>query len=94
MIKFLLFINFLTFFLYGLDKLKAKYHAWRIKEASLLTLTMAGGSLGAFLAMVLFNHKKRKRFLFLLPFSPYLFMEFCFFIFLVFISFSKGFFYC
>lgn len=50
-------INVITFLCYGLDKLKAKRGSRRISEASLLTLALLGGSIGAWLAMKAFHHK-------------------------------------
>ena len=49
--------NILAFMLYGLDKLLAKLHSWRVPELWLLILAAAGGSVGAYLAMQLFRHK-------------------------------------
>ena len=50
-------INVVTFFLYGIDKLKAKRSKWRISEATLLWLSVLGGSLGAWLGMKAWHHK-------------------------------------
>lgn len=52
--------NIFTFLVYGLDKLKAVYHWWRIPEWVLLGLAVVGGSVGAGLGMLLFRHKTRK----------------------------------
>lgn len=52
-------INFLAFALYGIDKAKAKRHAWRISEKILLGTGLLGGALGALLGMKLFHHKTR-----------------------------------
>ena len=49
----------LAFLLVGLDKLRAKRRAWRIRESVLLGITMLGGSAGALLGMSLFRHKTR-----------------------------------
>ncbi len=57
---YLALINLVTFFVYGSDKRKAKAGAWRIPEATLLTLAGVGGSLGALLGMQYFRHKTRK----------------------------------
>lgn len=54
---YLLAINALAFLTYGLDKLKARHHRWRIPEATLLLLALIGGSLGAWLGMHLWHHK-------------------------------------
>ncbi len=57
---YLLVINIFSFILYGLDKLKAKYHWWRISEKTLLLTSFLGGAYGSYLAMKLFRHKTRK----------------------------------
>lgn len=44
----------------GIDKLCAILNKWRIKEATLLTLSLIGGGIGGFLAMFIFHHKIRK----------------------------------
>ena len=50
-------INVLTFFMFGIDKWKAKRHQWRIPEATLLGLAVVGGSIGAWLGMKTWHHK-------------------------------------
>ncbi len=60
MIIYLCVINILSFLIYGLDKLKAKYHKWRISEKTLLVLAVLGGAYGSYIAMILFHHKTRK----------------------------------
>ena len=54
---YLVTINAITFLTYGIDKLKAMKNKWRIPEATLLLLAVTGGSLGAFLGMVVWHHK-------------------------------------
>ena len=54
---YLLAVNIATFFLYGIDKYKAKKGKWRISEATLLTMAAIGGSLGAWAGMRLWHHK-------------------------------------
>jgi uncharacterized membrane protein YsdA (DUF1294 family) len=54
---YLVTINAITFLTYGIDKLKAMKNKWRIPEATLLLLAFTGGSLGAFLGMVVWHHK-------------------------------------
>ena len=56
----LIIINIITFFVYGLDKLKAVNHWWRVPECVLLGLAAAGGSVGAYLGMMVFRHKTLK----------------------------------
>lgn len=53
-------VNVVTFFIYGLDKSKAKAGQWRIPEAHLIFLAVIGGSVGALLGMRVFHHKTRK----------------------------------
>ena len=54
---YLLAINIASFFLYGIDKYKAKKGRWRISEATLLTMAAIGGSIGAWAGMRLWHHK-------------------------------------
>ena len=44
---YLLAINIVSLFLYGIDKYKAKKNKWRISEATLLMMAVIGGSIGA-----------------------------------------------
>ncbi len=63
MTTYLVFINILTFLLYGIDKWKARRGKWRIPEETLIWLAVVGGSMGALLGMYLFRHKtKHKKF--------------------------------
>jgi len=41
----------------GLDKFKAKNHAWRIPESTLFFIAIIGGSIGSILGMRVFHHK-------------------------------------
>ena len=54
---YLLAVNIATFFLYGIDKYKAKKGRWRISEATLLLMAVIGGSIGAWAGMRLWHHK-------------------------------------
>ena len=54
---YLLAINFVSFFLYGIDKYKAKKGRWRISEATLLMMAVIGGCIGAWIGMRLWHHK-------------------------------------
>ncbi|MFR4987184.1 MAG: DUF1294 domain-containing protein [Lachnospirales bacterium] len=53
-------INFISFNLIRIDKIKAIKHKWRIKESTLLTFFIFGGFLGGFFSMKIFNHKTKK----------------------------------
>lgn len=57
LLYYLIGINAITFFIYGLDKLKAKKGKWRIPEMTLILLAIAGGSIGAWLGMKVWHHK-------------------------------------
>ena len=54
---YLVAINIVTFFVYGIDKWKAKRSKWRIEESTLLWWAAAGGSIGALLGMIAWHHK-------------------------------------
>lgn len=65
---FLIVLNVVTFFLYGIDKLKAKRSKWRVPEATLLLFAVLGGSVGAWLGMKIWHHKTlHKKFKYGLP---------------------------
>ena len=65
---YLAVINVVAFFMYGLDKWKAKRSKWRIPEATLLGLAVLGGSIGAWLGMKVWHHKTlHKKFKFGVP---------------------------
>ncbi len=57
LIIYLIVANVVTFFMYGVDKWKAKRSKWRIREAALLLLAALGGSIGAWLGMKVWRHK-------------------------------------
>ena len=52
-------MNVTEFLVMGIDKLKAKRRGFRVPEAILFLLAIAGGSIGAILAMWIFRHKTR-----------------------------------
>ena len=54
---YLAVINVATFFVYGIDKWKAKKSKWRIRETALLGLAVLGGSIGAWFGMKVWHHK-------------------------------------
>lgn len=65
---YLVAMNVVTFFMYGIDKWKAKRSKWRISEAKLLGLAVIGGSIGAWLGMKVWHHKTmHKKFQFGIP---------------------------
>ena len=54
---YLAVINIVSFFLYGIDKWKAKRTKWRVPESTLLWWAAFGGSIGALLGMKIWHHK-------------------------------------
>lgn len=56
----LLLLNAGAFALFGLDKRQAMQGGTRIEERRLILLAVIGGSLGAKLGQILFNHKSAK----------------------------------
>ena len=68
MLIYLAAINVVTFFLYGVDKWKAKRAKWRVSEAALIWMAVFGGSVGAWLGMKAWHHKtQHKKFTYGLP---------------------------
>ena len=68
LIIYLAVVNLVTFFLYGIDKWKAKRSKWRVSEATLIWLAVFGGSVGAWLGTKAWHHKtQHKKFKYGLP---------------------------
>lgn len=68
LIIYLLFLNLISFGIYGYDKHCAVINRRRVSEMMLLSLAFEGGALGAFLAMHGFRHKtKHKKFQICIP---------------------------
>ena len=59
-IIYLIIINIISFLAMYIDKKKAEKGKWRIKESTLLTLALIGGSIGAIAGMYTFRHKTQK----------------------------------
>lgn len=59
-IIYLIIINIIAFLTMFIDKRKAKYGKWRIKEHTLFILALIGGSVGAIIGMYTFRHKTKK----------------------------------
>ena len=57
---YLVAINLITFVTMYVDKKKAKWGKWRIKESTLFTLVLLGGGIGGIAGMYLFRHKTKK----------------------------------
>lgn len=58
---YLLAMTIVTFFIYGIDKYKARKTKWRIPETTLLWMAIWGGSVGALLGMKVWHHKTLHR---------------------------------
>lgn len=68
LVIYLVIINLASFFMYGIDKRRAKKNKWRISEKTLLIMAAVGGSVGAMLGMTKFRHKTQKwKFKLLIP---------------------------
>lgn len=59
LLVYLILVNVVSFFMYGIDKRKAIKDQWRIPEKTLLMAALLGGSLGAFTGMQVFRHKTK-----------------------------------
>lgn len=56
---YLMVINIVGFAVMGIDKAKAKRHAWRIPEKILFFCSLLGGSIGTWAGMYAFRHKTK-----------------------------------
>ncbi|RDY22795.1 DUF1294 domain-containing protein [Romboutsia maritimum] len=56
---YIIFINILGFSIMYIDKLKAIKKQWRIKESTLILISLVGGSFGSIISMYTFRHKTR-----------------------------------
>ncbi len=59
MAAYLILINLIGVAVMGMDKAKAKKHAWRIPEKTLFFVSLIGGSVGTWAGMYLFRHKTK-----------------------------------
>lgn len=59
-IIYVIVINLIAFLAMGIDKWKAKRGAWRIPEATLISLVLLGGGIGGIAGMYTFRHKTKK----------------------------------
>ncbi len=54
---YIIAVNLVTFVTYCIDKYKSIKRKWRISEATLLTMAVIGGSIGAWTGMKVWRHK-------------------------------------
>lgn len=59
-VAYLVIVSIISFGMYGIDKSKAKQNKVRIKEKSLLQVTILGGAIGSFIGRIMFRHKTNK----------------------------------
>lgn len=57
---YLVIINLIAFLAMYIDKKRAKWGRWRIKESTLFTLVLLGGGIGGIAGMHTFRHKTKK----------------------------------
>ena len=55
----LIWLIFINYIIYAIDKYKSMHHKWRIRESTLILLAVIGGSVGALLAMYTVRHKTK-----------------------------------
>jgi len=68
LVGYIFIINIIGFCSMGVDKKKAENGEWRIKEKSLFTIAVCGGSFGSIAGMQIFRHKtKHKSFVWGMP---------------------------
>lgn len=60
LLYYLIIINIITFFLYGIDKRKAIKNKKRIRETTLLLCSIMGGCFLGLISMYLYHHKTKK----------------------------------
>lgn len=60
LIIYLVAINIIGFLVMYIDKQKAKKGTWRIKEMTILVITILGGGVGTIAGMYTFRHKTKK----------------------------------
>ena len=58
-IVYFIIMNIAGYASMGMDKVKAKRHAWRIPEATLFSIAILGGSVGSIFGMFHFRHKTK-----------------------------------
>lgn len=58
-VLYIVAVNLFGFIQMGMDKRRARRHAWRISEAQLFGAALLGGSIGSILGMYVFRHKTK-----------------------------------
>lgn len=60
-IIYLIVVNIVAFIVYAFDKYQAQNDRWRISEATLLWMTVAGGGIGSLAGMYIWRHKTKHK---------------------------------
>ena len=58
-ISYLLIVNIIAFITVYIDKQKAIKKQWRIRESTIIFISLIGGSIGTYLGMYFFRHKTK-----------------------------------
>ncbi len=67
-ISYFILINIISAIVTIYDKRAAVKHKWRVRESTLLFLSLLGGSIGMYITMLLIRHKTRHiKFMLLIP---------------------------
>ena len=61
LLVYIVIINIISFIVFGVDKSKSQKNQWRIKESTLIVLSLLGGSIGSMIGMIVFHHKLNKK---------------------------------
>ena len=61
MIRYMVLINVIGFFIMAIDKYKAKHRKWRVAESTIWFISVIGGAIGTTVGMHLFRHKTKHR---------------------------------
>lgn len=59
LIYYIFLVNLIAFIIIYTDKQKAIRKKWRIKESTIIFLSLMGGSIGTYIGMYTFRHKTK-----------------------------------
>ena len=74
-IIYLIVVNIVAFIVYAFDEYQSQHDRWRISEATLLWMTVAGGGIGSLAGMYIWRHKTKHK-LFTIGVPLIMFVEF------------------
>jgi len=58
---YIIITNIIGFLIMNIDKKRAVNKKWRIKESTLILISLIGGSVGMLFGMKIFHHKTKKK---------------------------------